>query len=106
MPLEELLKLYNYGGTVANDRNEGDAVDSGRKERLRDVRPEKNRPEKNGLASTAIKVKPTEVSLYENFYPLQDSHCRLNSSFKCCEVNKQVNQYWSKVYGIILTKPL
>lgn len=66
MPLEELLKLYNYGGPMAADNSEGDAVDSGKKvghqqERLRDVRPEKNRHEKNGLASGTVKSKSTEV---------------------------------------------
>ena len=66
--MEELLKLYNYGGgTTAADNSEGDSVDSGKKvghqqERLRDIRPEKNRLEKNGLAASTVKVKPTEVS--------------------------------------------
>ena len=65
MPLEELLKLYNYGGpAVATDSNEADVKKSGhQQERLRDVRPEKNRQEKNGLASAGVKVKSTEVGL-------------------------------------------
>lgn len=74
MPLEELLKLYNYGGAMATDNRDGDADDSSKKvghhqERLRDVRPEKNRNEKNGLASATVKVKQTEVGPFYNRFP-------------------------------------
>ncbi len=58
MPLEELLKMYNYGAALAAETGEADAADSGKKvgpqpERLRDVRPDKNRQEKNGVAAAA-----------------------------------------------------
>ena len=70
MPLEELLKLYNYGGAAAGAPapTDGEApsdsaprksgAPSGQ-ERLRDVRPDKARQDKNGVSGS--KSKTAEV---------------------------------------------
>ena len=68
MPLEELLKLYNYGGANSGPPEPSAPSDSGAskrggaapsQERLRDVRPDKMRQDKNGVAGS--KTKNPEV---------------------------------------------
>ena len=68
MPLEELLKLYNYGGANSGPPEPSAPSDSGAskrggaapsQERLRDVRPDKMRQDKNGVAGS--KTKNSEV---------------------------------------------
>ena len=68
MPLEELLKLYNYGGANSGPPEPSAPSDSGAskrggaapsQERLRDVRPDKMRQDKNGVVGS--KTKNPEV---------------------------------------------
>ena len=71
MPLEELLKLYNYGGAAvgAPAPTDGEALSESApkksgsgQERLRDVRPDKTRQDKNGVSGS--KAKTAEVTLF------------------------------------------
>jgi hypothetical protein len=58
MPLEELMKLYNYGGAAAappeapEPDKKSDSAPS--QERLRDVRPDKLKADKNGVTKTKL----------------------------------------------------
>ena len=73
MPLEELLKLYNYGGAAvgAPAPIDGEALSESApkksgagsgQERLRDVRPDKTRQDKNGVSGS--KAKTAEVTKF------------------------------------------
>lgn len=64
MPLEELLKLYNYGGANSGPPEPSAPSESGAskksggapsQERLRDVRPDKMRQDKNGVVGSKTK---------------------------------------------------
>jgi hypothetical protein len=64
MPLAELLKMYNYGGAAAAEtESAAEATDSGKRtgppDRLRDVRPERSRHDKNEIDGS--KRKPVDV---------------------------------------------
>ena len=58
MPLEELMKLYNYGGAATappeapEPEKKSEAAPS--QERLRDIRPDKSRPDKNGVSKSKL----------------------------------------------------
>ena len=84
MPLEELMKLYNYGRPAPAENNETDDAGSGKKdgqERLRDVRPEKNRHDKNGVNEG--KTKSGEVRNMLSWM-MQEVYRHLKSTLKLC----------------------